>query len=83
MRSDTYRKLGGLNEKYRLYFEDVEFCTRARLAGLKLAVNTNVRVQHDAHRASRKKLIYLIWHIQSAIRFFTSPVYRKALQNSK
>lgn len=83
MRSDTYRELGGLNEQYRLYFEDVEFCTRARLAGLKLTVDTNVRVQHDAHHASRKKLTYLLWHIQSAIRFFTSSVYGKAIQNSK
>ena len=83
MRSDTYRELGGLNEKYKLYFEDVEFCTRARLAELKLAVDANVRVQHDAHHASRKKLIYLFWHIQSAVRFFTSPVYGKAIQNSK
>ena len=83
MRSNTYRELGGLNEKYRLYFEDVEFCTRARLAELKLAVDTNVHVQHDAHHASRKKLIYLLWHIQSAVRFFTSPVYGKAIQNSK
>ena len=83
MRSNTYRELGGLNEKYRLYFEDVEFCTRARLAELKLAVDTSVRVQHDAHHASHKKLIYLLWHIQSAVRFFTSPVYRKAIQNLK
>lgn len=83
LRSDTYRELGGLNEKYRLYFEDVEFCTRARLAGLKLCVDTGVRVRHDAHRASRKKIIYLLWHIQSAIRFFTSPIYKKAVQRSK
>ena len=82
MPSEAYRKLGGLNEKYRLYFEDVEFCTRAMLAGLKLLVDTNVRIQHDAHHASRKKLIYLIWHIQSAVRFFLSPVYRKGLKNS-
>jgi GT2 family glycosyltransferase len=83
MRSDTYRVLGGMNEKYRLYFEDVEFCTRAQLAGLKLVVDTSVRVQHDAHRASHKKLIYLFWHIQSAIRFFTSPIYKRAVQNSR
>lgn len=83
IRSDTYRISGGLSEKYRLYFEDVEFCTRARLAGLKLGLDTRVFVQHDAHRASRKKLIYLFWHIQSAIRFFTSPIYKKALQMSK
>jgi N-acetylglucosaminyl-diphospho-decaprenol L-rhamnosyltransferase len=83
MRSDIYRELDGLNDTYRLYFEDVEFCTRARLAGLKLAVDTNVRVQHDAHRASRKKLTYLLWHIQSAIRFYISPIYRKGLKISK
>jgi hypothetical protein len=83
MESKTYHDLKGFDENYRLYFEDVDFCARAQLDGLKLLVDTNIRVRHDAHRASRKKLIYLIWHIQSAIRFFTSPVYRKALQNSK
>jgi N-acetylglucosaminyl-diphospho-decaprenol L-rhamnosyltransferase len=83
LRSDTYRGLGGMNDRYRLYFEDVEFCTRARLAGLKLGLDTRVRVRHDAHRASRKKLIYLLWHLQSAVRFFTSPIYKKAIQKSK
>ena len=77
MRSETYRRINGFDEKYHLYFEDVDFCARARLAGLKVLVDTNVRVQHDAHRASRKKLIYLFWHIQSAFRFFTSPVYKR------
>ena len=81
MRSETYRGLGRLDETYHLYFEDVEFCTRARLAGLKLLVDATIHVQHDAHRASREKLVYLLWHIQSAIRFFTSPTYKKALNN--
>ena len=83
MRSETYRGLGGLDETYHLYFEDVEFCTRARLSGLKLLVDTTIRVQHDAHHASRKKLIYLLWHIQSAIRFFTSPTYKNAVNNKQ
>jgi len=78
MQKETYQKLNGMNEKYRFYFEDVEFCTRARLMGLKLLVDTAIRIQHDAHRASRKNLIYLLWHIQSAIRFFTSPIYKEA-----
>ena len=83
MESETYRKIKGFNEKYRLYFEDVELCARAQLAGLKLVVDTNVYVRHDADRASRKKLIYLLWHIQSAIRFFTSPVYRAVTKKLK
>lgn len=83
MHSTTYHELGGLNEKYRLYFEDVEFCTRARLAGLKLLVDTSVRIRHDANRASRKKFIYLLWHIQSAIRFFSSSIYKTAQRSHK
>jgi len=83
MRSATYHGIKGFDERYRLYFEDVDFCARARLAGLKLIVDTNIRVWHDAQRASRNKLIYLLWHIQSAIRFFTSPVYKQVFQRSK
>jgi N-acetylglucosaminyl-diphospho-decaprenol L-rhamnosyltransferase len=75
MRADTYRKLGGLNERYYLYFEDVDFCCRARLAGLTLLVDTRLKVIHNAQRASRRDPRYLAWHLQSAWRFFTSHVY--------
>jgi len=34
----------------------------------------------DAQRSSRKSLYYLFLHTQSALRFFTSPVYRQALR---
>ena len=78
MNHEVYHKLGGMDEQYRLYFEDVDFCTRARLAGIKIMVDTNVRVRHDAQRSSRKKLFYLLLHTQSALRFFISPVYRQA-----
>jgi len=81
LRSETYRKLRGFNESYRLYFEDVDLCTRARLAGLKLLVDTNVRIQHDAQRASSRNFRHLLWHVESALRFYTSHVYWQALQN--
>jgi GT2 family glycosyltransferase len=80
MNSDVYRKLGGMDERYRLYLEDVDFCTRARLAGMKLLVDSKVQIRHDAQRSSRKNLYYLFLHLQSAIRFFTSPVYKQALR---
>jgi N-acetylglucosaminyl-diphospho-decaprenol L-rhamnosyltransferase len=81
MRSETYRKLKGFDERYRLYFEDVDLCTRARLAGLKLLVDTGVHIRHDAQRASSRNFRYLLWHIRSAFHFYTSPVYKQALQN--
>jgi GT2 family glycosyltransferase len=80
MKADVYRQLGGMDERYRLYFEDVDFCTRARLKGMKLLVDSQIQVRHDAQRSSRRKLYYLFLHIQSALRFFTSPVYRQALR---
>lgn len=78
MNCEVYRKLGGMNERYRLYFEDVDFCTRAKLAGMKILVDTQVRVRHDAQRSSRTHMFYLLLHTQSAFRFFASPVYRQA-----
>ena len=83
MKSNTYRQLGGMDESYRLYLEDVDFCTRARLKGMKLLADTNLQVRHDAQRSSRRKLYYLFLHTQSAIRFFSSPVYRQALRQKK
>ena len=80
MDSAVFRQLGGMDERYRLYFEDVDFCTRARLQGMKLLVDSNVQVRHDAQRSSRKNLYYLFLHTKSAMRFFTSTVYRQALR---
>jgi len=82
MNAGVYRRLGGMDESYRLYFEDVDFCTRARLMGMKLLVDSQVQIRHDAQRSSRRKLFYLFLHTRSAIQFFTSPVYRQALRLS-
>ena len=78
MPSETYRKLGGMDEKFKLYFEDVDFCTRAQLQGMKIIVDTKLQVRHDAQRSSRRNLYYLFLHTQSALRFFISSVYRQA-----
>lgn len=80
MNSDVFRQLGGLNEKYRLYFEDVDFCTRARLKGIRVLGDAQVQIRHDAQRSSRKKFYYLLLHSQSAMRFFTSSVYWQAFR---
>jgi len=78
MKSDIYRQLGGMDERYWLYFEDVDFCTRARLKDINILVDSKVKIRHDAQRSSRRKMYYLMLHTRSAVRFFTSPVYRQA-----
>ncbi|MCK6582763.1 MAG: glycosyltransferase [Anaerolineales bacterium] len=78
MPSSVYQSLGGMDERYHLYFEDVDFCTRARLRGMRLLVDAQFRVRHDAQRSSRRSAYFLFLHTRSALRFFASSVYREA-----
>ncbi len=78
MRAETFCTLDGFDERYHLYFEDVDFSTRARLAGFRLLLDPALQVQHDAHRASHNDLKYLFWHMQSAWNFFSSETYKRA-----
>jgi N-acetylglucosaminyl-diphospho-decaprenol L-rhamnosyltransferase len=71
-----YVKLHGLSERYHLYFEDVDFCARAHLTGHQILVSANAKVIHEAQRDSHRKLRYFLWHLQSAIKFFTSKAYQ-------
>jgi hypothetical protein len=78
MPAALFRRLGGMDERYYLYFEDVDFCTRARLAGVRLRLVRDVRIVHHARRRSRRNPVYTAIHLASAVRFFASPVYRQA-----
>jgi GT2 family glycosyltransferase len=68
--SESFKQIGGFDDKYFLYYEDVDICRRIKIQGSKIGLCTNVKVIHDAQRASRKKLKFLIWHIKSSLRFF-------------
>ncbi len=72
-----YIALEGLNERYHMYYEDVDFCARARLAGYEVLVSKRAKVVHEAQRDSHRKVRYLMWHIGSALRFFCSSAYRR------
>lgn len=76
---ETYQRLGGFNDAYFLYFEDVEFGARARLAGCRTLVCKAARVVHQAQRDSHRRLRYMWWHLQSATKFFLSPAYLHVL----
>ena len=74
VRRSAFDQLGGFDEKYFLYFEDVDLCVRMRAAGWKVRYDPTVRVRHDHAAASRagfsKKATRL--HLRSAARFFAS-----------
>jgi GT2 family glycosyltransferase len=46
IRSDVARHLGGFDERYFLYFEDIDLCYRARKAGYLTVLNSDVAIGH-------------------------------------
>ena len=69
MRSDVYRAVNGFDERYFLYYEDVDLCRRIRRCGLDIRMVPSVRVIHTAKRRSHRNLRYLRWHARSMLRF--------------
>lgn len=72
---DIFRQLGGFDQCYFLYYEDVDLCARLRLLGYEAALCPQARVIHHAHRSSHRNLRYLRWHLRSMLHFFLSPIY--------
>ncbi len=69
-RSSEFRELGGFDERFFLYYEDVDICIRTWKRGMKVAACTEVNVVHDARRDSRRNLRHLRWHLASVLRYF-------------
>jgi N-acetylglucosaminyl-diphospho-decaprenol L-rhamnosyltransferase len=78
-KASVFEALKGFNEKFFLYCEDIDICSRAWLLGKKVLWANDVRVIHQAQRESRKNLKYLLLHLSSYARIFTSGVYYKRL----
>jgi hypothetical protein len=71
-RRDAYAAVGGFDERYFLYYEDVDICRRLRSRGYKVVYETGVSVVHEAQRASRKNPRLMGIHATSALRYLLS-----------
>jgi hypothetical protein len=68
--ADAFRQLGGFDEGFFLYYEDVDICVRVWKSGGKVLACPGVAVIHDAQRTSRRKARYMRWHLASMTRYF-------------
>jgi N-acetylglucosaminyl-diphospho-decaprenol L-rhamnosyltransferase len=73
--SSIFRALGGFDERYFMYCEDVDICLRAQLAGYGLA-RADATVTHHTRRSTLKSREHLAWHVRSLLRLWTSAAYR-------
>lgn len=76
-RRETFAQVGGFDERYFLYYEDVDLCARLTLQEYKVALCPTAQVVHYAQRSSHRKLKYLKWHLTSMMRFFCSRPFLK------
>lgn len=67
----VYRQLGGFNERYFMYCEDVDICLRLQLRGYQLAA-LPITVVHHAQRNTGRQLRHLYWHICSLCKLWGS-----------
>jgi hypothetical protein len=65
----TFAAVAGFDERYFLYYEDVDLCWRLRCAGYDVVLLPDVAVLHEARRDSHRKLGYLRHHLAGMSRF--------------
>ena len=72
LRRDVFARTGGFDERYFLYYEDVDLCRRLGGLGYKVMLLPAARVVHDARRHSHGNLRHLRWHLSSLVRYLLS-----------
>ena len=69
LRADAFKSVGGFDERFFLYYEDVDICRRLRGAGYVVAYEPRTSVIHDARRASHRNVRLMAIHAVSALRY--------------
>lgn len=75
-KSSVFRELGGFDERYFMYCEDVDICLRMQLAGYSLA-RADAKVIHHTRRSTLKSPGHLAWHVRSLLRLWSSGSYQE------
>ncbi|WP_143326035.1 glycosyltransferase [Vandammella animalimorsus] len=77
LRLRDWQRLGGFDEGFHMYCEDVDLSLRVR-RDIGALVRAQTRMQHLAQRASRRQLRPLLWHVHSLLRLWRLPSFRWA-----
>jgi GT2 family glycosyltransferase len=76
IRSDALLELGGFDERYYMYVEDVDLCWRARRAGWEVWFCADAEVTHRKARASDLMPNRMIYHHHRSMYIFYRTHYR-------
>jgi N-acetylglucosaminyl-diphospho-decaprenol L-rhamnosyltransferase len=77
-RREVFERAAGFDERYYLYYEDVDLCRRLHAIGYRAEVVPAARVVHNARRRSHGNVRHSLWHLASMLRYFSSEPARRA-----
>lgn len=70
-----YAELGGFDENYFMYCEDIDICFRSYLIGERVTYYPEIKALHLAKHANRKFFsIHFYWHVTSVLRFLLTKI---------
>lgn len=70
IKKEVFEKIGNFDERFFLYYEDVDFCLRARKAGFAIALDPAVILYHSLSKAVGKSSRITLYHqTRSALEF--------------
>ena len=73
IRRSAAESIGGMDDRYFLYMEDVDWCKRARDAGWQVVYNPSVTIKHAGQHSSIQGGFLKqtqIWHLKSLMKYF-------------
>lgn len=73
----VFEKIGFFDERFFMYFEDVDFCLRAKQEGFKIAINSKIIIKHKLTKNKQKNLF--VWEsnkkfVDKWIKWYFKPV---------
>lgn len=68
-------KIGGFDERFRMYCEDFDLSARWKINGWRIEVLKDITVIHDARRDSHASLRHLRWHLESIFKIWISQTF--------
>ncbi|MEK7151211.1 MAG: glycosyltransferase family 2 protein [Patescibacteria group bacterium] len=81
IKKNVINKIGLLDERYFLYFEDADYCMRARKVGCQLAIATNTSIDHSVSKSTNQlgsaKLLYYHYRNAHLFNWENGPFYIK------
>lgn len=79
----SFDRLGGFDESYFMYYEDIDLCLRANDAGIPTVIADGWRVRHGRAHSTRERFgAALVWSYESGSRFHASRGTRLAVYRS-